>query len=68
MSGGNVRRIWPPTSGGVRQSVSALEAGTRRVTVADAVALCKALEVDLHELLHGLDADDLRALGFGPGM
>ena len=37
-------------------------------TVADAVALCKALEVDLHELLHGLDADDLRALGFGRGM
>jgi len=54
--------------GWVRQSVSALEAGTRRVTVADAVALCKALEVDLHELLHGLDADDLRALGFGRGM
>ena len=51
-----------------RQSVSALEAGTRRVTVADAIGLCKALEVDLHELLRGLDADDLRALGFGRGM
>lgn len=49
--------------GWVRQSVSALEAGSRRVTVADAIALCQALDVDLRELLHGVDDAGLRALG-----
>jgi transcriptional regulator with XRE-family HTH domain len=49
--------------GWVRQTVSALEAGSRRVTVADAIALCKVLEVDLRELLRGLDQEDWGALG-----
>jgi hypothetical protein len=31
--------------------------------VADAVALCPALQIDLRELLQGADADDLRSLG-----
>ncbi|WP_405070880.1 helix-turn-helix domain-containing protein [Kribbella sp. NBC_01510] len=43
--------------------VGDLENGRRRVTVADMIKLCRALEVDLHELLHGIDEDDLRALG-----
>jgi transcriptional regulator with XRE-family HTH domain len=50
-----------------RPTVGSLENGTRRVTVADAVALCRALEVDFRELLRGVDDEDLRALGFdGP--
>ena len=48
--------------GWVRQSVSALEAGTRRVTVADAIALCQALDVGLRELLSGVDEESFRAL------
>ena len=46
-----------------RPTVSALEAGTRRVTVADAAALCVALGIDLRELLRGADEDVVRALG-----
>lgn len=46
-----------------RPVVGDLENGRRRVTVADMLALCRALEVDLRELLRGLDADDLRILG-----
>lgn len=46
-----------------RPTVGALEAGTRRVTVADAVALCLALSVDLRELLRGADQETLQALG-----
>jgi len=33
------------------------------VTVADVIALCRVLEVDLRELLRGVDDDDLRVLG-----
>jgi transcriptional regulator with XRE-family HTH domain len=46
-----------------RPTVSALEAGTRRVTVADAAALCIALGIDLRELLRGADEDVVWALG-----
>jgi transcriptional regulator with XRE-family HTH domain len=46
-----------------RPPVSYLEAGTRRVTLIDAVALCKALRIDLRELLRGASADVLDALG-----
>jgi transcriptional regulator with XRE-family HTH domain len=46
-----------------RPTVGSLENGTRRVTVADAIALCRALEVDLRELFRGLDEKDLRMLG-----
>jgi transcriptional regulator with XRE-family HTH domain len=46
-----------------RPTVGSLEAGTRRVTLADAVALCRVLEVDLRELLRGADEEILQALG-----
>jgi transcriptional regulator with XRE-family HTH domain len=46
-----------------RPTVSALEAGTRRVTVADAAALCIALGIDLRKLLRGADEDVVWALG-----
>jgi transcriptional regulator with XRE-family HTH domain len=43
--------------------VGDLENGRRRVTMADMLKLCRVLEVDLRELLRGLEAEDLRALG-----
>ena len=43
--------------------VGDLENGRRRVTMSDMVKLCRALEVSLHELLHGISEDDLRVLG-----
>jgi transcriptional regulator with XRE-family HTH domain len=46
-----------------RATVGALENGTRRVTLADAVALCAALKMDLRELLRGAPPDALRTLG-----
>jgi transcriptional regulator with XRE-family HTH domain len=49
--------------GWARPTVSSLEAGTRRVTVSDAAALCVALSIDLRELLRGADEDVMRALG-----
>jgi gluconate kinase len=38
-------------------------AGTRRVTVADAVALCAALKIDLRELLRGAAPEVFQAFG-----
>ena len=49
-----------------RPTVSAVEAGQRRVGVADLPALCRALNVQLPVLLMGADATDLEALGL-PG-
>lgn len=49
--------------GWARATVSALEGGTRRVTLADAVALCGALRIDLRELLRGATPDALHTLG-----
>jgi len=46
-----------------RPTVSSVEAGARRITVADAIALCAALKISLHELLQGADPEDLEALG-----
>jgi len=46
-----------------RPVVGDLEQGRRRVTMLDMLLLCRVLEVDLRELLRGLDAEDLRALG-----
>jgi transcriptional regulator with XRE-family HTH domain len=43
--------------------VGDLENGRRRVTMADMVKLCRALDVDLQELLRGLDPEDMRRLG-----
>lgn len=45
-----------------RPTIAALEKGSRRVTVADAIALCSALGVGVEALLQG-DQDALRALG-----
>jgi transcriptional regulator with XRE-family HTH domain len=45
-----------------RPTVTSLEAGTRRVLLADAVSLCAALQIDLAELLRGADADVLETL------
>lgn len=44
-------------------TVSALESGTRRITLADAVALCEALNMDLRQLLAGVDPEVLATLG-----
>lgn len=49
-----------------RPVVGTLEAGTRRVTLADAVALCAALKISLRELLQGAPADVFEALGIAP--
>jgi transcriptional regulator with XRE-family HTH domain len=46
-----------------RPVVGDLENGRRRVTMADVIALCRVLEVDLNELLRGIDRDDLKVLG-----
>jgi transcriptional regulator with XRE-family HTH domain len=46
-----------------RPTVTQLEAGNRRITMADVVALCQALRVDLLELLQGVPADVIEALG-----
>lgn len=45
-----------------RPTVGSVEAGTRRVTLADAVALCGALNLSLRELLQGAPEDVLQAL------
>lgn len=45
-----------------RQTVSTVEAGTRRVTLADAVALCRVLEIGLRDLLQGAPVDVFTAL------
>lgn len=49
--------------GWTRNQVTNLESGSRRVTLADAAALCKALQIDLRELLAGADAETLGDLG-----
>ena len=46
-----------------RPTVSSVEAGSRRVTVADAVALCTALEITLRDLLQGAPPEVIQALG-----
>jgi transcriptional regulator with XRE-family HTH domain len=43
--------------------VADLEKARRRVTMADMLKLCKALEVDQRELLRGVPEEDLRVLG-----
>lgn len=46
-----------------RPTVSSVESGRRRITVADAVALCGALHIDLRQLLAGLDPETMQVLG-----
>lgn len=49
---------------GMSQSVlSVLEGERRRVTLDDALALCRGLGVTLPELLDGASAEDRRTLG-----
>lgn len=46
-----------------RAIVSRIETGRRRIHLADAIALCEALEIELHQLLAGINAETLRKLG-----
>ena len=46
-----------------QSSVSALERGRRAADVDDLLALCRTLDVTLHDLLRGAPAEDLRRLG-----
>ncbi|TCC35090.1 helix-turn-helix transcriptional regulator [Kribbella sindirgiensis] len=46
-----------------RATVTNVEAGTRRISLADAVALCAALNISLRELLHGAPDEVFQALG-----
>ena len=46
-----------------RPVVGTLENGNRRVTLADAVALCRALQISLPDLLAGAPADVFESLG-----
>jgi transcriptional regulator with XRE-family HTH domain len=52
--------------GSSRQTVSNVEAGTCRVILADAIALCEALHIELRELLQGAPATAFEALGISP--
>ena len=49
--------------GWAASTVSSVEAGTRRITLADAAALCGALKIDLRQLLAGVDQETLNNLG-----
>lgn len=49
--------------GWTQGTVSAVEKGTRRITLADAIALCGALQIDLRQLLAGVDPEVLSTLG-----
>lgn len=49
--------------GWARQSVTYLETGRRRVSISDAVVLCRALQIDLQQLLAGAELEDMQTLG-----
>jgi ribosome-binding protein aMBF1 (putative translation factor) len=46
-----------------RAIISRIEAGRRRIQLADAIALCEVLEIGFHQLLEGLPVDTFRKLG-----
>lgn len=46
-----------------RAVISRIEAGRRRIQLADAIALCEALQIDMRQLLAGVDVATLRRLG-----
>jgi transcriptional regulator with XRE-family HTH domain len=46
-----------------RAIISRIEAGRRRIQLADAIALCEALGIGLHQLLEGIPVDTFRKLG-----
>lgn len=48
-----------------RPSLALLENESRRVTLEDAAEVCKALKIDLVELLSGAPKDVLQTLGLG---
>jgi len=50
-------------AGMARSVLSVLEGERRRVTLDDALALCRGLDVTLQMLLDGADPDDLSTLG-----
>ncbi len=50
-------------SGLAPATVSLIEGERRRITLDDAVALCRGLNVTLADLLDGADAADLATLG-----
>lgn len=46
-----------------RAVISRIEAGRRRIQLADAIALCEGLQIDLRTLLAGVDSPTLQRLG-----
>ncbi len=48
---------WP------RLTYGSIELGRKRVTLADAIALCGALQIDLQQLIAGADPSALEKLG-----
>lgn len=46
-----------------RAIISRIEAGRRRIQLADAIALCEALDIELRQLLAGVPGPTLRKLG-----
>jgi transcriptional regulator with XRE-family HTH domain len=48
---------WP------RSSIHDIEAGRRKISPDDLVALCRTFGITLAELAHGADPSDLRTLG-----
>lgn len=46
-----------------RKAVVRIEAGQRRITLFDALALCAALQLDLRQLLAGIDPSALETFG-----
>jgi transcriptional regulator with XRE-family HTH domain len=64
------RRRWrqqdlAAAAGWARATVVAVEGGQRRLTLRDAAALCRALDVPLGELLYGSDDADVLGLETG---
>lgn len=46
-----------------RAIISRIEAGRRRIQLADAIALCEVLDIELTQLLQGIPVETLRKLG-----
>jgi transcriptional regulator with XRE-family HTH domain len=59
-----LRQVDVAARAGLSRSVlSVIEAGGRRITIEDILALCKGLDVTLARLLDGADRRDLHRLG-----
>lgn len=46
-----------------RAIITRIEKGRRRLTLPDIIALCGALQIDLRQLLAGVDVETLQKLG-----